>query len=52
MKKILIVILIFVLLGIAVLGFYYFRKKIPREPYTAGKIIQSDNLILDGNSGE
>lgn len=52
MKKILIVIFIIVLLGIALIGFQYFRKASRQEPYMPGKIIQSETFIPDGNSGE
>lgn len=52
MKKILVIIFVLTLLAAAVLGFQYFRKKSLRGPETPGKIILSDTLIPDGNSGE
>lgn len=34
------------------IGFLYFWKKTPRIPEIPGKIIPSETLIQDGNSGE
>lgn len=52
MKKILIVIFVLMFIAAVVLGLQYFQKKPPHIPEISGKIIPSEMLIPDGNSGE